>query len=178
MCINVRCGNIEYVPFIEHPKGPSYIPEFHPDSFVSLEVPDEGSIYYAEYILSLRQAEEQEEEEERKRQRAQKETAERHHPHIESGDIDLSREIDDVPPPLDISVAAPTTKPQDNRQRDLFLGSGGAQNSGLNNEAFQPPPGQRNIDLYISIAMDLVGFFVACLLFYCICIPSRSLKKQ
>jgi hypothetical protein len=41
-----RCGNIEYVPFMEHPLGPEYIPRFDETTFAPLDEPDEGSIYY------------------------------------------------------------------------------------------------------------------------------------
>lgn len=40
-----RCGNIEYVPFVEHPLGPDYIPKFDP---VTEEYADkwyEGSVF-------------------------------------------------------------------------------------------------------------------------------------
>jgi hypothetical protein len=41
-----RCGNIEYVPFKEHPLGPDYIPRFDEVTYAPLDEPDEGSIYY------------------------------------------------------------------------------------------------------------------------------------
>jgi hypothetical protein len=41
-----RCGNIDYVPFHEHPLGPDHIPAFDPVTFDPLDEPDEGSIYY------------------------------------------------------------------------------------------------------------------------------------
>jgi hypothetical protein len=41
-----RCGNIEYVPFKEHPLGADFIPRFDEVTFAPLDEPDEGSIYY------------------------------------------------------------------------------------------------------------------------------------
>ena len=46
-----RCGNLEYVPFVEHPKGPDYIPQFDPVTEEPLDVPDEGSIFHGKYLL-------------------------------------------------------------------------------------------------------------------------------
>mmetsp|Transcript_22884 Transcript_22884/g.33438 ORF Transcript_22884/g.33438 Transcript_22884/m.33438 type:complete len:534 (+) Transcript_22884:211-1812(+) len=44
--IRDRCGNIEYVPFSEHPLGPDYIPRFDSLTHAPLDEPDPGSIYY------------------------------------------------------------------------------------------------------------------------------------
>lgn len=41
-----RCGNLDFVPFIEHPKGADYVPRFDPVTFEPLDEPDVGSIYY------------------------------------------------------------------------------------------------------------------------------------
>jgi hypothetical protein len=41
-----RCGNLQHVPFTEHPRGAAYIPPFHPLTFAPLDAPDVGSIYY------------------------------------------------------------------------------------------------------------------------------------
>lgn len=41
-----RCGNIDIVPFTEHPLGANYIPRFDPVTEAPLDVPDIGSIYY------------------------------------------------------------------------------------------------------------------------------------
>ena len=44
-----RCGNIEYVPFIEHPNGPDYIPKFDSSTEEFLDDYDTGSIYHIDY---------------------------------------------------------------------------------------------------------------------------------
>ena len=41
-----RCGNLDHVPFVEHPLGADYIPRFDPVTFKPLDDPDVGSIYY------------------------------------------------------------------------------------------------------------------------------------
>ena len=41
-----RCGNIEYVPFIEHPQGADYIPQFDSLTEAFTGEYDEGSIYH------------------------------------------------------------------------------------------------------------------------------------
>jgi hypothetical protein len=41
-----RCGNIKYVPFIEHPYGPDYVPPYDPITEEYLSPRDPGSIYY------------------------------------------------------------------------------------------------------------------------------------
>ena len=41
-----RCGNLDFVPFVEHPKGPYYIPRFDPVTFAPMDEYDAGSIYY------------------------------------------------------------------------------------------------------------------------------------
>lgn len=41
-----RCGNLEYVPFVQHPKGAAHIPSFSALDESPLELPDPGSIYY------------------------------------------------------------------------------------------------------------------------------------
>lgn len=41
-----RCGNLNFVPFIEHPFGPDYVPPFDPITEVYLSPRDPGSIYY------------------------------------------------------------------------------------------------------------------------------------
>jgi hypothetical protein len=52
-----KCGNLQFVPFKEHPEGPEYVPLFDPDTFAPLEEPDEGSIYYdAEAAFAHRSA--------------------------------------------------------------------------------------------------------------------------
>lgn len=43
--IENRCGNIEYVPFVEHPLGPDYIPKFDPITEEYADQWYEGSIY-------------------------------------------------------------------------------------------------------------------------------------
>eukprot|EP01041_Mallomonas_annulata_P013039 gene13039-27521_t len=40
------CGNLDFVPFIEHPQGPDYVPRFDPVTLAPLDDPDPGSIYY------------------------------------------------------------------------------------------------------------------------------------
>lgn len=50
-----RCGNIDHVPFTEHPSGAEYIPRFDPVTFEPLDEPDVGSIYYDADKLVLRQ---------------------------------------------------------------------------------------------------------------------------
>lgn len=42
-----RCGNIQWVPFVEHPKGVNYIPDFDHDTEDPLDVPyDSSSVWY------------------------------------------------------------------------------------------------------------------------------------
>lgn len=41
-----RCGNLDHVPFKEHPLGADYIPRFDPITFEPLDEPDIGSIYF------------------------------------------------------------------------------------------------------------------------------------
>ena len=41
-----RCGNIDFVPFKEHPFGPDYVPEFDAITEKFLGPRDPGSIYY------------------------------------------------------------------------------------------------------------------------------------
>lgn len=41
-----RCGNIEYVPFIEDPRGPEYLPKYDPVTEDYLDERDPGSVYY------------------------------------------------------------------------------------------------------------------------------------
>jgi hypothetical protein len=41
-----KCGNLDFVPFKQHPLGSSYIPRFDEVTFAPLDEPDEGSIYY------------------------------------------------------------------------------------------------------------------------------------
>lgn len=41
-----RCGNIQYVPFIEHPLGPEYIPKYNPVTEEFEDVRDPYSIYF------------------------------------------------------------------------------------------------------------------------------------
>ena len=41
-----RCGNIDFVPFKEHPLGPEYIPEYDPVNEMFLGPRDPGSIYF------------------------------------------------------------------------------------------------------------------------------------
>ncbi len=42
-----RCGNIQWVPFTEHPKGVNYIPQFDPDTEDPLDLPyDSTSVWY------------------------------------------------------------------------------------------------------------------------------------
>ena len=172
-----RCGNIAYVPFVEHPKGASYIPEFHPDTFVSLEVPDEGSIYYKEFLESQKLAEKQEMAERERRSRvdagAHGATAKT------AGDIDLSKEIDDSPsvPKHVLEETSRRSFPRNN----LFHGGDGVAHRGdlkPFEDHLNEPPGQRNIELYMNIAFDLSCFFMVFVMIYCICVPSRSLKKQ
>lgn len=57
--IRDRCGNIEYVPFKEHPLGPDYIPRFD-ENFDPLDEPDEGSVYYDPNMRKSRTVEEKE----------------------------------------------------------------------------------------------------------------------
>lgn len=40
-----RCGTVHFVPFTEHPKGPTHIPRYD-DNENPLDAADEGSIYY------------------------------------------------------------------------------------------------------------------------------------
>ena len=42
-----RCGNLQWVPFVEHPRGPNYIPKFD-DNEMPLDVPydDPSSVWY------------------------------------------------------------------------------------------------------------------------------------
>ena len=40
------CGNLDFVPFIEHPNGPDYVPKFDEITEAPLDEPDPGSIYY------------------------------------------------------------------------------------------------------------------------------------
>lgn len=41
-----RCGNLDYVPFTEHPWGAEYVPKYDAVSESFLDVRDPGSIYY------------------------------------------------------------------------------------------------------------------------------------
>ena len=41
-----RCGNLEFVPFLQHPLGASYVPSFSEDTEEPLDPLDTGSIYY------------------------------------------------------------------------------------------------------------------------------------
>mmetsp|Transcript_20911 Transcript_20911/g.29022 ORF Transcript_20911/g.29022 Transcript_20911/m.29022 type:complete len:610 (+) Transcript_20911:1-1830(+) len=41
-----RCGNLDYVPFVEHPWGPDYIPKYNTTTEVYMDVRDPGSIYF------------------------------------------------------------------------------------------------------------------------------------
>ena len=44
-----RCGNIEYVPFIEHPLGADYVPKFDSVTEAFVDERDIGSIYHPNY---------------------------------------------------------------------------------------------------------------------------------
>lgn len=41
-----RCGNIDYIPYTEHPWGPDYIPKFNIETLAFEDVRDPGSIYF------------------------------------------------------------------------------------------------------------------------------------
>lgn len=41
-----RCGNIDYVPFKEHPFGPEYVPSYDSVNEIFLGPRDPGSVYY------------------------------------------------------------------------------------------------------------------------------------
>ena len=46
-----RCGNIQFVPFTEHPKGPNYIPNFDKDTEQPLDVPyEKSSVWYDPHV--------------------------------------------------------------------------------------------------------------------------------
>ena len=190
-----RCTNIQYVPFREHPKGPYYIPEFHPDTFMSLEVPDEGSIYYEEYEASLRRAVVADRKEDEEREKVVKgkhhegELGDKEWKPAEEGDLDLSSLIDDN----DVGAAPGEKKYSEGSNSSIESASPGSKRSRGSGEVpaanskgrlFTPrqpqyfPSRKKEPDLYKSIAIDLFGFFVVCLIFYCICVPSRSLKTQ
>ena len=49
-----RCGNIDYVPFKEHPFGVNYIPPFDPVNEAFIGTRDPGSIYYNESSLEMK----------------------------------------------------------------------------------------------------------------------------
>jgi hypothetical protein len=51
-----HCGNLNYVPFVEHPWGPDYIPVFHNVSEEFLDVRDPGSIYFNEGLRAAWEA--------------------------------------------------------------------------------------------------------------------------
>ena len=158
------------MPFVEHPKGPNYIPEFHPDTFVSLEVPDEGSIYYKEYIDALDARKNREVNEAVERKSVEDKTSEDN----PVGDLDLSSLIDD--------------KGNENNQAET--GDGGKasvktvhninkKNLFIRDHADVPITYGNDIHMYKSIAIDLAGFSVICLIcYYMLCVPSRSLKTQ
>lgn len=206
VCItcHCRCANIQYVPFREHPNGPHYIPEFHPDTFMSLEVPDEGSIYYAEYEQSLKRAEVAqrmekgqwekkgaEEDKDETRRKDEESRGERMKP-AEEGDLDLSSLIDDNDLVEEKKISDEGSMGEGNNNG---ANAGGAKKSGSflmdsknkgglfshgghSAAAAVASSGKEDAHLYRSIAIDLSGFFMVCLMFYCICIPSRSLKTQ
>lgn len=41
-----KCGNLDYVPFTEHPWGAAYVPTYHPETEAFLDLRDPGSIYF------------------------------------------------------------------------------------------------------------------------------------
>ncbi len=50
-----RCGNLDFVPFVEHPLGPEYVPRFDEITLAPVDEIDKGSIYYdAEWAIALR----------------------------------------------------------------------------------------------------------------------------
>ncbi len=59
--IENKCGNnLVYVPFVEHPEGPNYIPKFDPITENPLDTPDIGSIFYNPNAAAQRLIEEDE----------------------------------------------------------------------------------------------------------------------
>jgi len=42
------CGNLDFIPFVEHPWGPEYIPRFDNETEAFLDARDPGSIYFDE----------------------------------------------------------------------------------------------------------------------------------
>jgi len=56
-----RCGNLQWVPFEEHPKGVDYIPRFN-DHEQPLDTPDETSVWFG--LVSEEEEEKEEEEKE------------------------------------------------------------------------------------------------------------------
>jgi hypothetical protein len=51
-----KCGNLELVPFVEHPWGAAYVPAYDPASEAFADVRDPGSIYFNRSDASMRQA--------------------------------------------------------------------------------------------------------------------------
>ncbi|KAL7531450.1 hypothetical protein ACHAXR_004056 [Thalassiosira sp. AJA248-18] len=82
-----RCGNLQWVPFIEHPKGVNYIPKFDDTTEDPLDVPyEKTSVWYNPHVdgvgagLVSRQVEEKEEDPaEVENRRAEEEAAHESH---------------------------------------------------------------------------------------------------
>ena len=48
-----KCGNLDFVPFKQHPLGSSYVPRFDEVTYAPLDEPDEGSIYYDSSVRAV-----------------------------------------------------------------------------------------------------------------------------
>lgn len=50
------CGNLAYVPFVQHPWGHNYIPQYHNYTEMFMDVRDPGSIYFDRHDAVMREA--------------------------------------------------------------------------------------------------------------------------
>jgi hypothetical protein len=173
-----RCGNIDYVPFHEHPLGPDYIPSFDPVTFDPLDEPDEGSIYYQPPLAvsplvggssgegkMIRTPEEKEKLFEKRKyllqERRQREE-EKRADHPES------------PPLLSVGGGARIALRAEKTKEQLVVATGG--------ERSEAGGGDVNENIWRDISVELLLFFIIMLsCYYCTCtvmpIPVRATKK-
>lgn len=157
-----RCGNIEYVPFKEHPLGPDYIPRFDEVTFDPLDEPDEGSIYYqppASGAIKTRSPEEKEKIFEKRNylinNMKEKEA-------LEQEEHQTMSMV--VPPPMNrISPGVP--------QRVIVSESHRIPQQQLQGKNI-------NENIWFDILMELSLFFIILIgCYYCTMLPSRSTKN-
>lgn len=154
------------------------MPSFHQDTLQPLEPPDKGSVYYTEDLEKKQQLEKDKDDQRRQIEgEASKLKSEKGEGFAKKAESSKSMKDESSEGDLDLlsfsgggrpAVGGPLENDVKRRGGLQFL------------KALPPRREERAtaVGLFTRVRGGLAGLLALCLVFYCLCTPSRSLKKQ